>query len=56
MAGLNTHLSAEDVQPQPGARESHDETPDVPDVSDGPGPHQRQQDVVVLLPLVPEGK
>lgn len=48
------YLSAEDVEPQPSAREGHHETANVTDVPDGPGPHQRQENVVVLLPLVPE--
>ena len=43
---------AKDVQPQPGPRQGHYQTPDIPDVPHCPGAHQGKQDVVVLLPLV----
>jgi len=43
---------AKDVQPQPGSRQGHHQTPDISDVPHSPGAHQRKQDVVILLPLV----
>lgn len=43
---------AKDVHPQPGPRQGHHQAPNIPDVPHCPGAHQRQQDVVILLPLV----
>ncbi len=43
---------AKDVQPQPGPRQGHYQTPDIPDVAHCPGAHQGKQDVVILLPLI----
>ena len=43
---------SEDVEAEPGARHGHHQTADVAQVADLARPHQRQQDVVVLLALV----
>jgi hypothetical protein len=45
-------LAAEDVEAQPGATHGHHQPPHIPEVTHGPAPHQGEQDVVVLLPLV----
>lgn len=45
-------LAAKDIEAQARATHGHHQPPHIPDVPHRPRPHQGQQDVVVLLPLV----
>lgn len=51
VALLEELLAAEDVQPEARARHGDDEAADVAEVAHDPRAHEREQHVVVLLPL-----